>query len=120
MTISATVILGVAVAAGVGAAIRYFVIGYVNGPFPTGTLLVNLTASFLLGLISGLGQEWAAIAAIGGLGALSTWSTAANEAAVMAREEQGRLAVAYLALSVMAGVLSAWLGLTLASISGWR
>ncbi len=49
----------------------------------------------------------------GALGALSTWSAAANEAAIMARRGEGYLALAYLALTVLSGVTFAWFGLQL-------
>lgn len=114
------ILAAIAALAAIGATLRFLVSGYLNGLFPTGTLAVNLVASFTLGLISGLGSEWSMVVAAGGLGALSTWSTAANEVAAMARDEQGPLAAAYLACSVTAAVVLAWLGITVAAALGWR
>ncbi len=98
-----------------GALIRFLVSSYLNNDFPYGTLLVNLVASALLGFLVGadVGEEWSLMLGVAGLGALSTWSTAANEAAVMARREEGRLAVAYLALLVLSGIVVAWIGIQL-------
>ncbi|MFV0259885.1 MAG: fluoride efflux transporter FluC [Acidimicrobiales bacterium] len=81
--------------------------------FPYGTLTVNLIASFALGAVSGAewGGPWPTVFGVAGLGALSTWSTLANEAATMARERQGGIALLYVTLSCTAGVLAAWFGL---------
>ena len=52
------VTLLVTIAAGIGAVSRYLVDGAVqrrtNNAFPTGTLVVNISGSFVLGLIVGL------------------------------------------------------------------
>ncbi len=110
----------VAALAVVGACTRHLLAQVLNNDFPVGTLVANLCASFLLGLASGLEEPWSVVIAIGGLGALSTWSAAANEVAEMARREQGALAIAYLTLTATAGVLAAWLGITIAAAAGWR
>ena len=99
------------VAAGVGSMIRYLLGGYLNNEFPLGTLAANVFASFALGLVVAAGDPVPTIVGIGALGALSTWSTVANEAAQMSRSDQGRLAAAYLGLTVSTGVLAAWFGL---------
>jgi CrcB protein len=79
--------LAVAMAAGVGAVLRYLVDQYVQhrtgGDFPRGTLVVNLTGSLLLGLTTGLAihHGFAATPAVivgtgfaGGYTTLSTWA----------------------------------------------
>ncbi len=106
-------VAGFLAAGAVGALLRFVVSSYLNADFPYGTLVVNLVASGLLGFLvgSGLSEQWSLVLGLGGLGALSTWSTAANEAAVMARREEGRLALAYLALLVLSGVVVAWIGI---------
>lgn len=102
-------------AAGVGTLVRYLSGVLFNHDFPLGTLGVNLLASTLLGLLVGadVGDSMSMIVGTGALGALSTWSTAANEAAIMARRGEGSLALAYLALTVLSGVTFAWFGLQL-------
>ena len=78
---------GVAVAAGVGAVLRYVIDQVVQhrtrGDFPFGTVVINITGSFLLGLITGLaahhGLGTTATIVIGtglagGYTTLSTWA----------------------------------------------
>ncbi|MGI8685807.1 MAG: fluoride efflux transporter CrcB [Acidimicrobiales bacterium] len=54
---SASLLAGVAVAGAIGAPARYLLDGFisarVDGAFPWGTLVVNVTGSLLLGLITG-------------------------------------------------------------------
>ena len=103
----------VVVAAAVGAALRFVIGSRFNREFPTGTLLVNLVAAAGLGFVVAAADPLPTIVGIGGLGALSTWSAAANEAGAMSRDGHGRLGLAYLALTVSTGILAAWFGLKL-------
>lgn len=105
------------VAAALGATVRYVAADVFNRVFPTGTLLVNLVASFLLGWLASRDQAWNTVAGIGAMGALSTWSTVANEAAQMARDRQGALAALYVMATVTTGVVAAWVGLQVATVS---
>lgn len=105
--------LGLVAAAAVGTGIRFAVGARLNGDFPLGTLLVNIAASFLLGVVAAADDPLPVIVGVGALGALSTWSTAATEAAAMARRGEGLLAVGYVWLSVTSGIVAAWLGLQL-------
>lgn len=102
-------------AAGVGTVVRYLTGLLLNNDFPLGTLAVNLLASTALGLLVGadVGDSTSLIVGTGALGAMSTWSASANEAAIMARRGEGYLALAYLALTVLSGVTFAWFGLQL-------
>lgn len=74
--------LGIALAGGAGAALRYLldtaVPVRVRERFPWGIMLVNLTGSFALGLLAGLalGQPLASVLAVGLLGGYTTFSTA--------------------------------------------
>ncbi len=104
------------VAAGVGAVIRYVVSGYLNDHVPTGTLVVNAVASFLLGIAASFGDTMSIILGIGLLGAMSTWSSVANEAAALARKNEGWLALTYLALTCSSGILLAWFGVKLGTV----
>lgn len=112
----ALTIAAFAVAAAVGTGVRFLVAGYLNGEFPLGTLAVNLAASLLLGVIVAADDPLPVIVGVGALGALSTWSTAANEAAVMARNRNGLLGLSYLGLTVSSGVLAAWFGLKIGAL----
>lgn len=119
MTIDAIgLVLAFTVAAAAGAVTRYGVSLVLNRDFPWGTLAVNLASSLVLGLATAAewGRSATVVIGIGLLGALSTWSTVANEAAVMARQDEGRMALAYLALTVLSGIVMAWIGLRLGSL----
>lgn len=78
-----------------------------------GTLAINLAAAFLLGLSA----SWDGVAGdgirIGLLGAASTWSTLANELALLLRHRRFTRAGVYVVLSLVLGVGAAWIGLEL-------
>jgi len=110
----------VAVAAGaVGAACRYLVSGVVQGrsrsDFPAGTLAVNLTGAFLLGLLAGGTQleSTLAIAAIGFLGGFTTFSTWMIEIVRLGLPRVRSRAVAYLVASLVFGIVLAAAGYSL-------
>jgi CrcB protein len=74
--------IGVAVLGAAGAYARFAVAGWVTalrggGDFPIGTLVVNLTGAFALGLLTGLsaGADAALVLGTGLLGAYTTFST---------------------------------------------
>jgi fluoride exporter len=70
-------LLLVALGAAVGAPLRYLAGHLLDERFPTGTLVVNLAGSFLLGLFTGLGLSGSATALLGTgfCGALTTFSS---------------------------------------------
>lgn len=78
-----------------------------------GTMIVNMTAAFLLGLTAAWDGALAAGVQIGLLGALSTWSTFAHQLSELIRIDQRPRAAAYLTLTIVAGVGAAWIGLTI-------
>lgn len=102
-----------ALAAAAGAVVRFVVASRLNRDLPIGTLAVNLAASAAIGLAVAAPDPVATVLGIGALGALSTWSTTANETAALAREGHGALGLGYLALTVSSGILAAWFGLRL-------
>jgi len=110
------IIPGFVVAAGCGAALRHLLTAHLNDQVPTGTLIANAIASFALGLVIHLGESMSIVLGIGLLGAMSTWSSVANEAAALARRNEGWLAVTYLALTCSSGILLAWFGLKLGTL----
>ncbi|MBA8792877.1 CrcB protein [Friedmanniella endophytica] len=85
--------LAVAVAGGVGAATRFFVDGAINRGrefrLPVGTLAINITGSFLLGVVTGvashLGATPVAVLGTGLMGGYTTFSTASLETVRLAR-----------------------------------
>ncbi|MBN9187444.1 MAG: CrcB family protein, partial [Microbacterium sp.] len=78
------VVVALSVAGGVGAGCRFVVDGFVKGrvraAFPVGTAIINVTGSFLLGLVTGLAlahtlpPEWRLILGTGFLGGYTTFS----------------------------------------------
>ena len=87
------VVFAIAAAGGVGAALRMAVDRVINAQtnsgFPWGLLVVNLSGSYLLGLVVGLStpQPWLALLATGLLGGFTTFSSASLDTArlVLAR-----------------------------------
>jgi fluoride exporter len=81
--------------------------------FPAGTLAVNVVGSFLLGLSSGLDQPAATVIGVGGIGALTTFSSLARDAVALAEQGQRAVALGYLSITVGAGVAAAAAGVAL-------
>lgn len=115
------------VAGAAGAVLRHVVGGAVTERlgrrFPWGTFVVNVTGSFLLGLVTGLAlyhalpDTPAVVVGTGFVGASTTFSTLSYEAVLMA--EEGVVAggaVAYLLVTLAAGTGAAAIGLALAAI----
>lgn len=113
-------VLLVALGAAVGAPLRYLTDRAVQarfGPgFPWGTLTVNVAGSLILGFLIGLpaSPAWTALLGTGFCGALTTYSTFSWETLSLARAGAGRQALAYVILSVTAGLGAAALGLLIA------
>jgi fluoride exporter len=114
--------VAVALVGGAGAIARFVVDREVGrrlgGSFPYGTLVINLTGSFLLGLVTGLAlsTDAALIAGTATIGSYTTFSTWMFETDRLA--EGGALAAAAINLvaSVVLGVALAALGRT---VGGW-
>lgn len=114
-----TVALWIAVAAcgGFGAVLRFVVDGevarLVTSRLPLGTMVVNVSGSFVLGLLDGLvlSDSAALIVGTGVLGAYTTFSTWMLETQRLAEERQSKLALANLVLSLLLGIAAAAAGL---------
>lgn len=118
-------IVGVALAGGIGAALRYGVDSgvtrRVRARVPLGTWVVNVSGSFLLGVLVGLGAEVVpdalrTVLGVGLLGGYTTFSTASVEAVSIARDRgDGVLrAVAHASTMLVVSLAAAGLGLALA------
>lgn len=117
-------VLAVAVAGGLGAVARLVLDGVlrsrVRAGFPLGTTVINITGSFLLGLVTGLAlahglpPEWRAVLGTGFLGGYTTFSTASYETVRLAQQRRYRAAlfngVGMLLLALVAAALGLWLG----------
>jgi len=108
--------LGIAVLGGLGAIGRFLldatVASRVGGDFPFGTLAVNLSGAFALGLLLGASLEGDALLLAGTatLGSYTTFSTWMLEAHRLGEESELGLALANIALSAAVGLAAAALG----------
>lgn len=106
--------LVVSLAGGLGAVLRFVVDGVIRArvrtAFPVGTAVINLSGSFLIGLVSGAAAHLAGPAVVvlgtGLLGGYTTFSTASFETVALARQGSWGKAVLNGA-GVMAGALAA-------------
>ncbi|MGW7365154.1 fluoride efflux transporter CrcB [Streptomyces sp. NPDC054841] len=118
-------LLAVGAAAAVGAVARYVLDQYVQyrspGAFPRGTWLINVTGSFVLGLLVGLGARHAlpeqvvTIAGIGFCGAYTTFSTFSYELVHLCEKGQVGKSLLYAASSLAVGLAAAAAALTVGS-----
>jgi fluoride exporter len=116
--------LVVGVAAGLGAVCRYVLDQLVEhqheSAFPLGTLVVNVTGAFLLGLVtglslhSGLGNGPTVALSAGFCSGYTTWSTFAFESVALTEDGELGLATANVVVSLGLGLLAAGAGLGLA------
>ncbi|MEU2616961.1 fluoride efflux transporter CrcB [Streptomyces sp. NPDC007157] len=118
-------LLAVGAAAAVGAVARYVLDQYVQyrrpGAFPRGTWLINVTGSFVLGLLVGLGARHAlpeqvvVIAGVGFCGAYTTFSTFSYELVHLREKGQAGKSLLYGASSLAVGLSAAAAGLAIGS-----
>jgi CrcB protein len=116
-------IVGVGIAGAVGALARYGLGGLVSerlpGAFPWGTFLINASGSFVLGFLFVLLTERLTASpalrtslTIGFVGAYTTFSTFSFETVRLLEDGALGLAALNVAASVGAGLLAAWLGIS--------
>ncbi|HZX53409.1 MAG TPA: CrcB family protein [Ilumatobacteraceae bacterium] len=120
---SGTTWIAFVVAAAIGAPARYLVEGIVqertDGRFPWGTLAVNVSGCFLLGVLTGLGLyhglgDSARVAlGTGGLGAYTTFSTFTFQSVSLLEHGETRAAAGNIAASFLLGFAAASAGLAL-------
>lgn len=102
-----------------GAIARFWLGGYVAGKvqsnFPWGTLIVNVTGAFALGLVFGLEDYLSPSARLamgtGFLGAYTTFSTFSLETIRLMMSQEYWLAGFYVGLSILGGLFAAALGI---------
>ncbi|KTR76795.1 chromosome condensation protein CrcB [Microbacterium oxydans] len=110
------IFLALCMAGGVGAALRFLVDGLVktrtNGSYPWGTTLINISGSFLLGLVTGLAlsavlpENLRLIVGTGFLGGYTTFSTASFET-IRLTQERRTVAAAANGLGMLAASVTA-------------
>jgi CrcB protein len=116
----------IAIFGAVGTLARYGLQGVVQfrtvSTFPYGTLLVNLSGCFLLGLIGQftlkhlvISPDWRMAIAIGFFGGYTTFSSFGWETAKMLEDGEWARALAYVGTSVVVGLLLSVAGIRLAN-----
>jgi len=119
--------VALALAGGLGAAARFLLDGAIRsrstGTLPWGTIVINLTGSFALGLVTGaiaasaLPDGWGIVVGTGFLGGYTTFSTASFETVRLMQERKFGLAAANGLGVLVAATLAAGLGLWLGSLA---
>ncbi len=118
--------LMVAAGGGLGSLLRYVVAVAITerfaGRFPLGTFIINITGSFLIGLLMpllterfALSQNWRLLLVVGFLGGYTTFSSFEYEAYRSVRGGAHWVALIYLLGSVVVGYAGVSLGVRLAS-----
>jgi CrcB protein len=104
---------------GAGSMARYAIgVRVDQSHFPWATLAINLLGAFLLGLFLTLALGHLSVAvitpvAVGVIGGFTTFSTFAWEGFTHARSGRVGIAMAYIAISVVGGLIAAWGGYSL-------
>ncbi|MFN5744996.1 MAG: fluoride efflux transporter CrcB [Methylococcaceae bacterium] len=117
-------LLAIAMGGAVGALSRYWVAsalyGWLGRGFPIGTLVINVSGSFLMGLLAELfinrfpvSVEFRSAILVGFLGAYTTFSTFALESFMLIEEASYWKAGFNMLLSVLLCVASVWFGVLL-------
>jgi fluoride exporter len=78
--------------------------------FPLGTLIVNVTGSFMLGLLSEVAPPTITVLGVGGLGAYTTFSSFARDAVALAETSGLGRAVGYVTSTCLLCIGAAGLG----------
>jgi CrcB protein len=108
-----------------GSLARYLVQGWgqelTRGTFPIGTLVVNVSGCFLIGVLNmvfngplPIRMEYRVALTVGVLGGFTTFSAFGWETFSMANEGQGLLAMLNMLLSITLGFAAVWIGYRLA------
>lgn len=117
-------LLWVGIGGFLGANARYLIgrtiVERYGAAFPWGTLAINLSGAFLIGVIAQMlllrandDPMWRLLVVVGFLGGYTTFSSYALELVALLEGDQLWRALAYLAVSNAAGVGLCWLGITL-------
>lgn len=113
--------LYVAIGAGLGGMARLALAGFVQqrvgAAFPAGTLVINLTGSFLLGFLirymlqsTSIGPEMRAMLTTGFCGGYTTFSTFSYETAVLLQDGEYGRAGFYVGVSVIGALFTMFVG----------
>lgn len=117
-------LLVAALAGGLGAGLRYVVDRWLTpvrgARFPVGILVVNVSGSFVLGIVTGLGSaiapELSLVLGLGLLGGYTTFSTVSVETVLLAQRRRWRDAALNLFGTLVLAALGAGLGLWVGAV----
>lgn len=121
--------LAVGIGGGMGAILRYAVgsifVQRFGAGFPWGTLFINVTGSFLIGVVAqlalsrsfGITPPLRIFATAGVLGGYTTFSTFSLDSLILIGDGAPGLASLYALVSVAAGILAAYAGQVLARLA---
>ena len=112
--------------AGLGGLARYvagtWIMAKYGGRFPLGTLIINVTGSFLIGVLMTLLTErfqphpnWRLFLVVGILGGYTTFSSFEYEIFQSVRDGARLMGMLYMTGSVLFGYIGVWLGTILAA-----
>jgi fluoride exporter len=115
----------IAIFGALGTLLRYWLQGFVQvrtGTFPYGTLLINLTGCFFLGLIGQftlnrmvISPDWRVAIMVGFFGGYTTFSSFGWETAKMLEDGEWLRAATYVGASVVVGSLLSVAGINVAN-----
>ena len=106
----------------IGGALRYLISLMMSSKsegFPVGTLAVNIFGCFVIGIVLGfadkeaISQDWKIFLTTGILGGFTTFSAFSYETVALLREGDFWNALAYVAASVVGGLIVTYLGVSL-------
>jgi fluoride exporter len=104
-----------------GTMLRYATYLLINSKnFPFATLAINITGSFIIGLVLAFSLKdeafltnWKLFLATGICGGFTTFSAFSAENVVLLQNEKFFLAFIYITASIVAGIAAAWFGFSL-------
>lgn len=112
--------MAVFVGGGVGASLRYYLGLWISSrtsvAFPWSTLVINISGSFLIGLILGWlvnypsALGWRIFLVVGVLGGYTTFSSFAMETLNLLREKSYLYATGYFLGTCVVGLVACWFG----------
>lgn len=105
--------LAVFIGSGIGGLFRWALGCWLNGTHPIGTLAANIAGCFILGLLTRLAPGDANLRLLlmtGFCGGFTTFSTFVNENFLLLRSGELIQSVAYMAISLLLGLMAAWAG----------